>query len=144
MIQNHKAFIKSLIENNFEQYHDNSLDFFNLVREKTHILIFYEVMFRRLPTKVIKEGVHKKIYGEDSSQNELTKILIEFSLVGKREPIKGFSNVCIDPSYRDGLKIAGNIDTEFPKQNSQHAVQLAYSQAAYSLLSSVIVCTQTK
>ena len=76
--------------------------------------MFYEVFFRRLPTVVIKEQIHKKIYGNESSQNELTKLLIEYALVAKREPIKAFSNVCIDP--KEG--VSGNIQTEFSKLNS--------------------------
>jgi hypothetical protein len=46
---------------------------------------------------MIKEIVHKRIYGQASSQlNELTKFLIDHGSKGKREPIKNFATVCAD------------------------------------------------
>ena len=141
----HKFSIEVLRDTKFEDYGtENYVDLFNLVREKTFIMIFYEIMYRRLPVQTIKEVVHKRIYGESSKQNELTKLLIENAYLGKREPIKGFANICRDDE-RDaqGNVINGNIETQFKEVNSQQAVQMMYCCASYSLLSSVIVCTQS-
>jgi hypothetical protein len=49
----------------FNEFFDRPLDLFNLVREKTFIMSFYEIMYRRLPAQVIKETLHKRIYGPD-------------------------------------------------------------------------------
>jgi hypothetical protein len=43
-------FIETLEATRFEDHLDEPLEFFNLVREKTFIMIFYEIMYRRLPT----------------------------------------------------------------------------------------------
>ena len=42
-------FIEVLEATKFEDYVNEPLEFFNLVREKTFIMMFYEVMYRRLP-----------------------------------------------------------------------------------------------
>jgi hypothetical protein len=55
MVENHKTFIQVLIDSNFEDFIIDPSEFFNLVREKTFVMIFYEVMFRRLSTKSIRE-----------------------------------------------------------------------------------------
>jgi len=49
----------------FSDFSDQPLEFFNLVREKTFVMVFYEIMFRRLPVQVIKETLHTRIYGPD-------------------------------------------------------------------------------
>ena len=113
MIHWHDKFCNEVLrDTKFEDYRvENYTELFNLVREKTFIMIFYEIMYRRLSVKEIKEVVHKRIYGEDCSQNELTKLLIENAALGKREPIANFINTCRDVE-RDaqGHVISGNID----------------------------------
>lgn len=37
-----------------------------LLKEKTHIFLVFEVMFRRLKSETIKTTVHKRLYGPDS------------------------------------------------------------------------------
>jgi hypothetical protein len=60
-----------------------ALELFNAVKEKTYVMIFYEIMYRRLSEDVVKEKVHKRIYGEESTLNELTDILVEEAAKGK-------------------------------------------------------------
>jgi hypothetical protein len=50
MVRWNADFIEVLRATKFEDYFDEPLEFFNLVREKTFIMIFYEIMYRRLPT----------------------------------------------------------------------------------------------
>jgi hypothetical protein len=68
---------------------------------------------------MIKETVHKRIYGQDKSQlNELTKFLIDHGSRGKREPIKNFATVCADKQPDN----TGVIQTKLKQVNSQEAV----------------------
>ena len=55
---------------------EDPLILYNLVKEKSHILLCFEVMFRRLKADTIKTTVHKRIYGEAAQGNEITKFLI--------------------------------------------------------------------
>jgi len=43
---------------------------------------------------MIKETVHKKLYGDNCAQNELTKTLIEIAATGKKEQIPDFMSSC--------------------------------------------------
>ena len=142
----HRFRVEVLAGDKFDDFGDNDpIELFNLVREKTFIMIFYEIMYRRLPVQMIKEEVHKRIYGQDCAQNELTRFLIEEAAVGKREPIKGFADKCQDVKKdAEGNVLSGNIDAELKEVNSQAAVQMMHCCASYSLLSSAIVCSQTK
>lgn len=48
-------------------------------------------MFRRLPADTIKNEVHKRVYGQSSTGNDLTKLLIMlFQKEAKKGPIEGF------------------------------------------------------
>lgn len=94
MIEWHSKF-EQIIKDEFTE--EEPVKFFNLVREKTFIMLFYEILYRRLPIEMIKETVHKRIYGQESGQlNTLTKFLIDHASKGKREPIKNFASVCTD------------------------------------------------
>ena len=141
----HRFRVEVLAGDKFDDFGDNDpIELFNLVREKTFIMIFYEIMYRRLPVQMIKEEVHKRINPEDGAQNELTRFLIQDAAVGKRQPIERFANICQDVKKdAEGNVISGNIDAELQEVNSQRAVQMMHCCASYSLLSSVIVCTQT-
>jgi hypothetical protein len=50
MVHWNSDFMEVLDATKFEDHVDEPLEFFNLVREKTFIMIFYEIMYRRLPT----------------------------------------------------------------------------------------------
>ena len=43
---------------------------------------------------MIKETVHKKLYGDNCQQNELTMKLIKIAADGKKELIPGFVSSC--------------------------------------------------
>jgi hypothetical protein len=45
---------------------------------------------------MIKETVHKKLYGENCEQNELTKTLIEIAATGKKEQIPELMSRCLE------------------------------------------------
>ena len=83
--------------------------FYNLVKEKSHVLLCFEVMFRRLKADVIKTTVHKRIYGEGAQGNEITKFLIQLCAQAKKGPIEGFI-----------MHTAQSIQTEFKTLNSPH------------------------
>ncbi len=97
-------FMNILRDTKFEEYHfDSPHEFYNLVKEKTYIMVFYEIVYRRLPVKTVKEVIHRRLYGENSAQNELTKFLSEYAAKAKREPIKGFDEICKDfPTDKKG------------------------------------------
>lgn len=61
----------------FAEIYDSKEYLFTL-REKYWILIFFERFFSRMPSNVIKENIHKSLYGPGSQGNELTKQLITF------------------------------------------------------------------
>jgi hypothetical protein len=137
MLHWHSDFIAVLKGTDFSEFSDRPLELFQLVREKTFVMAFYEIMFRRLPAQVIKETVHRRLYGPESAQNELGKLLIEVAASAKRERIRGFEEACRGIAPEDpSADPSGALDS--PK-----AVQTMFCCAAYSLLSSVIVCTQT-
>ena len=94
MVRWNPDLITVLKDTKFRDYCDKPQEFFNLVREKTFIMIFYEIMYRRLPIDVIKQTVHNKLFGESCAQNELTKMLIELATIGKKEPIEEFMSSC--------------------------------------------------
>jgi len=50
MVRWNADFVEVLRAAKFEDHFDEPLEFFNLVREKAFIMIFYEIMYRRLPT----------------------------------------------------------------------------------------------
>jgi len=43
---------------------------------------------------MIKETVHKRLYGDSCQQNELTKVLVDIAATGKKEQIRGFLSSC--------------------------------------------------
>ena len=94
---------------------------------------------------MIKERVHGRLYPDDASQNTLTKRLVQIAAEGKRAPVTNFATICKDGSTDGGgsqVVEGTNFRPELPEINSERAVQNYYSCVAYSLLSSVIVCTQ--
>jgi hypothetical protein len=61
-------FMNILRDTKFEEYHfDSPHEFYNLVKEKTYIMVFYEIVYRRLPVKTVKEVIHRRLYGENSA-----------------------------------------------------------------------------
>ena len=58
--------------------------------------------------------------------------MIEIGTECKNSLIKDFKELCTDQT----------IETNFKKDNGPLAVQMQFSQAAYTMLSSIIVCTQ--
>lgn len=144
MVRWNPDLIGVLKDTKFRDYRDRPQEFFNLVREKTFIMIFYEIMYRRLSVDIIKKTVHNKLFGESCAQNELTNMLIEVATNGKKEPIEEFISCC-NADVEKLLKAEDySLDAtlgEVEDVNSLQAVQTAFSCAAYSLLSSAIVCT---
>ena len=65
------------------------------------------MFFRRLKTETIKTTIHKKLHGEESKGNEITKFLIAHCQAAKRGPIEGLI-----------LHTKDSISTEFPALNS--------------------------
>lgn len=47
-------------------------------------------MFRKLKLETMKDVVHKRLYGEASQGNEITKFLIQACKTAKAGPIEGF------------------------------------------------------
>lgn len=92
---------------------EKPINFYLLVREKTHIFNLFEIFYRRLSEETIKGEVHKKLYGPESQGNELTKVLIGMYNQVKKGPIEGFLLTCGDK---------GTTETEFPQLNSVHEV----------------------
>lgn len=74
---------------------------------RTHIFLCFEILFRRLKTDTIKTLVHKRVYGNESQGNELTKFLIQSCVAAKKGPIEGFI-----------LHTAASIETDFKTLNS--------------------------
>lgn len=91
-----EAFLKSL-KDPFENYEHDHIEFFNLVREKSHIMAFYEILYRRLPVSMIKGTLHHRLYLDDEAQNRLTKTLVEIAAEAKRAPVPKFASLCKDP-----------------------------------------------
>jgi hypothetical protein len=118
-----------------EGFSSEPLPFYLLVREKTHIMMLYEVVYRRLSREQITGPLHTRLYG--SGTNQLTKELISVAAQAKRVAIKDFEVICTDRS----ADAEGTIDAELPI-NTATAVQRAYCTTAYNLLSSVVVATQ--
>ena len=95
---------------------------------------------------MIKETVHKKLYGDNCAQNELTKKLIGIAAAAKKEQIPGFISSCEAMMKKEQEMKAEEKQInvalgEVKDVNSLHSVQNSFSCAVYSLLSSVIVCT---
>ncbi|CDW71353.1 dna-dependent protein kinase catalytic subunit [Stylonychia lemnae] len=109
------------------------LEQYQLIKQKKWIFLVFEVMFRRLKPETIRQQVHKKLYGESSPGNELTKSLIQLCTLAKKAPIDGFVNFVKD-----------SIKSEFPQYNSPLQVQRQYACAAYTCLTAIIMGTQTK
>jgi hypothetical protein len=51
----------AILELELKEYDSRPLVLFQLVREKTFIMIFYEILFRRLPAKVVKETLEVRV-----------------------------------------------------------------------------------
>jgi len=83
----HPTFIAVLEQTDFSEFADQPIALFNFVREKTFIMVFYEIMYRRLPAQVIKEVFHRRIYGQECAENELSKSLIGVAAQAKKEHI---------------------------------------------------------
>ena len=69
--------IGKVVESKFTEIYDSKEYLFRL-REKTCILMMFERFFSRMPSNVIKESIHKSLYGTSSQGNELTKQIISF------------------------------------------------------------------
>ena len=61
-----------------------------LVREKTHVFLFLEVMVRRLDAETLKGQITQAIYGKQCQANELTKYLILTANDAKSQKIDSF------------------------------------------------------
>lgn len=101
--------------------------FYMLVREKSHIMSFYEVVYRRLSVTQIKDDLHPRIYGVDSARNELTRELVDIAAVAKRNKIPYFAEICRDPVTKQDESgqekvIEGNFRCELPDINSARVV----------------------
>lgn len=122
------------------------VELFNFVQEQTYLMDFYEVVYRRLPLDKIKGSVHTRLYGDSTAQNELSKALIAIAHQAKSGQIRNFSRICADikPEFvtNEGGKEGRQAELE-KAQYSHQAVQTKFCCSAYSLLSSVIVRTQT-
>ena len=70
-------FLNQLNSSKFSELSDSKEYFFNLY-EKVYILLFFEKGYSRIPSSELKESTHKKLFGENSQGNELTKQLISF------------------------------------------------------------------
>ncbi len=70
---------------------------------RTRIFLLFEVMFRRLKSETIKNYVHKKLYGDKSVGNEITKSLIALCSAAKKGPIDGFVPL-----------VKESVETDFP------------------------------
>ena len=57
-------------------------------------MAFFEVMYRRIPANVIKESIHSKLYGPQTSQRELTSFLIKTATAAKSSHPDGFTRIC--------------------------------------------------
>ena len=75
-------------------FSSDGLEVFLLLREQTFIICFFEIWFRRIPNQVIKETVHKRLYGEETSQRELTQALIKIAVEAKSSKPKDFVTLC--------------------------------------------------
>ena len=109
------------------------LERYLMVREKTHILLFLETMIRRLDPEIVKTQITKKLYGQTCKGNELTTYLIVTASKAKSIAIDGFLSTA-----------RGAIESEIPILNSPEQIQRRFTCAAYNLLCSVILKTQSK
>lgn len=76
-----------------ESFDIPSNELYHLVREKTHIMLFLEIMVRRLDIHVLKVKINAALgYPEDS--NELIRYLTKTANSFKSTPVPGFSNKC--------------------------------------------------
>lgn len=103
-----------------------------LIREKTHLFLFLETMVRRIDADRIKGEITRKLYGQMCKGNELTTYLIVTASKAKMHEIDGFMSATRDA-----------ISSVIPILNSPYQVQRRYICAAYNLLSSVILKTQS-
>ncbi len=88
--------------------------------------------FTRFPVEILKNDIHKKIYGENSQGNELTKILILELHNSKRMRIP------------DWDIIINNIKIEDNDNKYVHLIENRFYSEAYNSLASLIKLTQTK
>ena len=58
-----------------------------LIRQKSCILMMYEVFYRRIPANIMRDKVHKSLFGSSSAGNELTKLLIGYTNGAKKKPL---------------------------------------------------------
>lgn len=52
--------------------------------EKTSILKIFEILLRKIPSETFKQDVHRRIIGEDTQNNEITKKLVMLCHNGKK------------------------------------------------------------
>ena len=65
MVKYADAFLKHL-ERPFKEVSHNPEVLFSLIREKTFIMSYFEIMYRRLKSDTIKSVIHKRIYGGEA------------------------------------------------------------------------------
>lgn len=65
MIQYTKIF-EEILKKSVSEVRDNPKAFYLLIKEKTYVLLCFEIMFRRLKSDTIKIHVSQKVYGEQA------------------------------------------------------------------------------
>lgn len=89
----------------------------------------FEIFFRRIPAETLRGIVHKRLYGQASQGNELTKALIMHAHNGKRSRIE-----IEDMVKKECLNYMISSEELIRRHHSQ----------AYNCLASIIRATQTK
>ena len=121
--------LENVLKAQFKDIQGNTKALLLLVQEKSCAFALIEVLYRRLTGDMIKGTVHKRLYGNDTQGNELTKSLIPICHYAKCTPFE----------YKDLFKAKEKdlgVETE--------PILYYYSAMAYNCVSSIIRATQTK
>ena len=108
---------------------------FIIVLEKIIIYKFFKLIFDRIPSEKFKGEIHKRLIGENSKGNEITKYLISQLHDSKKRQIPGWE------------EIAKNVQFSEYEQDREvyiNKVENNYYCSAYNCLCSLIKLTQTK
>ena len=102
------------------------------IMEKTAVFNIIEILLRKVPTDVFKQEIHKRIIGEDTKNNEITRKLVMLCHNSKKARHPQQNEIRGD--YPNNTAKREIIDKEF----------INFYRSAYNCLGSLLLKTQTK
>lgn len=110
------------------------------IRSTASVLKIFEVCYRRIPLPTIRNEIHKRIIGEETLGNEITKKLLLLTHNLKKKRHRYFEEVQASLCPK---KIEDSIENEALRLEVEMTFQEMYEQA-YMCLGSVLLKTQKK